>query len=100
LGGLILRPACGDCQVKCNKQGGIARQKNDHPGYSCEKTHWVFVTGVEPLNCHSAIGGALRLPFNNHQPAHNMRMTCAYRQSKNSTKRHRLPLGGNGSHNF
>jgi hypothetical protein len=24
--------------------------KNDHPGYSCEKTHWVFVTGVEPLN--------------------------------------------------
>jgi hypothetical protein len=25
--------------------------KSDHPGYSYEKTHWVFVTGVEPLNC-------------------------------------------------
>lgn len=23
--------------------------KNDHPGYSCERTPWVLVTGVEPL---------------------------------------------------
>lgn len=24
--------------------------KNDHPGYSCERTQWVLVTGVGPLN--------------------------------------------------
>lgn len=25
--------------------------KNDHPGYSCERTQWVLITGVGPLNC-------------------------------------------------
>ena len=24
--------------------------KNDRPGYSCERTQWVLVTGAEPLN--------------------------------------------------
>jgi hypothetical protein len=24
--------------------------KNDHPSYSCERTQWVLVTGVGPLN--------------------------------------------------
>jgi hypothetical protein len=24
--------------------------KSDHPGYSCERTPWVLVTGVEPLS--------------------------------------------------
>jgi hypothetical protein len=27
--------------------------KNDRPGYSCERTPWVLVTGAEPLNCSS-----------------------------------------------
>ncbi len=25
-------------------------QKSDHPGYSFERTHWVLITGVGPLN--------------------------------------------------
>lgn len=24
--------------------------KSDHPGYSFERTHWVLITGVGPLN--------------------------------------------------
>lgn len=52
-------------------------RKSDHPGYSCEKTHWVFVTGVEPLNCCPAdylIGfcrDVLKTTFNN-------RRNCTY----------------------
>lgn len=53
--------------------------KSDHPGYSCEKTHWVFVTGVEPLNyCPASylIGrsrDALKATFNNRRT----RIPCA-----------------------
>lgn len=35
-----------------------AIQKSDHPGYSFERTHWVLVTGVEPLNWKCANVGA------------------------------------------
>jgi hypothetical protein len=34
--------------------------KNDRPGYSCERTPWVLVTGAEPLN-HSE--NAISFPF-------------------------------------
>jgi len=29
---------------------GRKRKKSDRPGYSCERTPWVLVTGAEPLN--------------------------------------------------
>ena len=32
-----------------NQPGKPSLPKSDHPGYSCEKTPWVLVTGVEPL---------------------------------------------------
>jgi hypothetical protein len=30
--------------------------KNDHPGYSCERTQWVLFTGVGPLNFMTPTG--------------------------------------------
>jgi hypothetical protein len=52
--------------------------RSDHPGYSCEKTHWVFVTGVEPLNHFPTdyLSGfrrnALKTTFNNRTPKHHV----------------------------
>lgn len=72
-------------------------QKSDHPGYSCEKTHWVFVTGVEPLNYCPAdylIGfrrDVLKTTFNNRRNAHTMRTMCAHRQHVCGTMGHKRP---------
>lgn len=30
------------------------QQKNDHPGYSCERAPWALVTGVGPFQLNSA----------------------------------------------
>ncbi len=38
-------------------------QKNDHPGYSCERAQWALVTGVGPLNCYHG-----RHPLRSCQP--------------------------------
>lgn len=69
--------------------------KSDHPGYSCEKTHWVFVTGVEPLNCCPAyylIGfrrDVLKTTFNNRRSGQTMRTLCAQRQHVCSATGHK-----------
>ena len=45
-------------------RGRRARQKSDHPGYSFERTHWVLITGVEPLRCaETAFAAASGAPF-------------------------------------
>ena len=42
-------------------------QKNDRPGYSCEKTPWVLVTGTGPLNLWpTCVLG--RIPFDGVKP--------------------------------
>ena len=40
------------CVAKRNRLSGLTMKpgKNDRPGYSCERTQWVLVTGVGPLN--------------------------------------------------
>ena len=45
-------------------------RKNDHPGYSCERTPWVLVTGVEPLKPIFFRPACVlrRLPFNGMKP--------------------------------
>ncbi len=50
--------------------------KNDRPGYSCERTQWVLVTGAEPLNCLPAcvLG---RFPFDGMKPTFRHRRTEA-----------------------
>ena len=71
-------------------------RKSDHPGYSCEKTHWVFVTGVEPLNCCPAchlIGtdrDVLKTTFNNRRNPHTMHTPYAQRQHVCGTTGHKL----------
>lgn len=39
--------------IRCWLAGGDQSLRSDHPGYSCERTHWVLITGVEPLKCAS-----------------------------------------------
>jgi hypothetical protein len=44
-------PTLGARITLCANACAIKPQKNDRPGYSCERTPWVLVTGAEPLNC-------------------------------------------------
>ena len=53
-------------------------QKSDHPGYSFERTHWVLVTGVEPLNWKDANVGRLANTVN----------TVLQRNTTSDTARH------------
>ena len=61
--------------------------KNDRPGYSCERTPWVLVTGAEPLNPSSA-SVLRRLPFDGMKPTfRHRRPECNMRQIPNHCNR-------------
>ena len=49
-------------QVKFPRRASF-QVENDHPGYSFEKTHWVFITGVEPLRSTGLRKACARTPL-------------------------------------
>ena len=55
--------------------------KSDRPGYSCERTPWVLVTGAEPLN-HLPASALRRLPFDGMKPT--------FRHRRPEIKMHKL----------